>query len=159
MSDRFNSADHERSRRAGQQAMAKQAAGQAAKLPREHKAHGGWRFVSGWLAFTQLAAFIVAIVHLFHSVTWDATAGIVGTLVMWPLILHPHWLSAFLAFAALLALSLVWGALSSRQQAGAPSQKRQGAPLCWNSGNYLLVARTSATAAAVTASSAIMRAV
>jgi hypothetical protein len=113
MSDQFSEADHERARRAGQQTMAKQ----AAKPPRERRPHPGWRFLFGWLALTQFAAFVVAIVHLFHSVSWDGTAGIVGRLVLWPLIVHPRWLAALLAFAAFLVLSLVWGAFGSRQQA------------------------------------------
>ena len=89
MTDQFSEADHERARRSGQQAMAKQ----GGKSGRERKQHPGWRFLFGWLALTQFAALVLAIVHLFHSVTWDATAGIVGTLVMWPLIVHPHWLA------------------------------------------------------------------
>jgi hypothetical protein len=112
MNDEFTEADHERARRAGQQAMAKQ----AAKQPRKRGPHPGWRFLFGWLTFTQFAAFVLAIVHLFHSVAWDGTAGIVGRLVMWPLIVHPPWLAAVLAFAAFLVVGLVWEALSSRQE-------------------------------------------
>jgi hypothetical protein len=112
MSNDFTEADHERAQRAGQQAMAKQ----AAKQPRKRKPHPGWRFLFGWLALTQFAAFVLAIVHLFHSVNWDGTAGIVGRLVMWPLLLHPRWLAVIAAFGAFFAAGIMWGALKSRDE-------------------------------------------
>jgi len=104
MSDEFSEADHERARRAGRQAMAKQ----AGELPaRNRKPHPGWRFFFGWLAFTQLIAFIVAIVHLFHSINWPDLTGI-GYLIEWPLLISPHWAAAIAAFGAFYAMFRAW---------------------------------------------------
>lgn len=111
--DEFTEADHERARRAGLHAMAKL----APKSAQESKPHTGWRFLFGWLTLTQFVGFVVALVNLFHSVSWDGTAGIVGRVVLWPLIVHPHWLAPLLAFASFLLLCLTWGALRSRQHA------------------------------------------
>lgn len=115
----FTEADHERARRAGQQAMAKQ----AGQPTREHKPHPGWRFLFGWLALVEFAAFVIAIVQMFHSVTWepgDGPMGITGRLMLWPLLISPHWLAALAAFAAFWVTALTWGALR-RQPSAQPA--------------------------------------
>ena len=104
----FSEADHERARRAGDHAM-----GRTAEPERGRKAHRGWRFVFGWLALTQFAAVIVAVVNLFHHVSlYTAT---VGYLFTWPVIVAPRWLGLVGALGALLVLLLVWGALGGGQ--------------------------------------------
>jgi hypothetical protein len=120
MTDDFTEADHERARRAGQQAMATQ----AGKPARERKAHPGWRFLFGWLALTQLVAFGVAVVHLFHSVTWES--GFPMVLITWPLLVRPLWVAALAAFAALAALGIVRGALGRRDE-GTPAETEETA--------------------------------
>jgi hypothetical protein len=110
-SDGFTEADHERARRAGEQAMARQ----AGQPTRERKPHPGWRFLFGWLALTQLSAFGVAMVHLFHSVTWES--GFPMVLLTWPLLVHPGWLAAVAAFAAFCVMLSVWGALGRQSSA------------------------------------------
>jgi hypothetical protein len=111
VTSRFSEADHERARRAGQQAMAKQAAQPA----RKRKPHTGWRFLFGWLALTQITAFGVAVVHLFHSVTWES--GFPMVLISWPLLVHPGWLAAVAAFAAFCVMLRAWSALGDRPSA------------------------------------------
>ena len=97
-------------RRAGQHAM-----GTApTPAPKAHKAHPGWRWFFGYLAFTQLAAFVIAVVSVFHPVAWRP--GFIGAMLTWPVLISPAWLGALAAFAAFWAAGRAWSALRGGQR-------------------------------------------
>lgn len=65
------------------------------------------------LAFTQLAAVVVAVVAMVNGFE-PSGVGLVGVLVLWPALVAPSWLGLVAAVVALLVTAGVAGAASSR---------------------------------------------
>lgn len=105
----FSEADHERARRAGQQAMGKTAGVKTARRP-----HRGWRHAFGWLALTQFVAVVIAVVDLFHHVSLDTAT--IGYVISWPVVIAPRWAGLVAALGALIVLLMVWGMLGGGRE-------------------------------------------
>lgn len=83
----------------------------AAKAVR--KTHRGWRHAFGWLALTQFAAVVIAVVNLFHHVSLDTAT--IGYVISWPVVITPRWAGLVAALGALIVLLAIWSALSGGQ--------------------------------------------